>query len=368
MPVPFKFQQQRQERPGGQRAAAAPRASCIDDLCVAALAAHRQPQPRPGPVPDEQRHHHADPAEPRRVALLRPGHRERRPARLRRALPRPAGALRRAVGQRASCPASTRAPTSTTPTSTRSRWSRTCATAPLTPPPSAGSSTCCAELNARARGRARRRPAPGGPHPGDGDRLPHADRGDRRLRHQPRAGAGPRRVRPRPLRQRAACWPGGWPSAASASCRSTTATASPGTRTATTTSTTRKLLPDIDRPMAALLTDLKRARPARRHARRLGRRVRPHPDLRERRRPRPQPLGLHDVAGRRRRARAAWPTAPPTSSASAPSQDKVHVHDLHATILHLLGLDHEKLTYRYAGRDFRLTDVYGQVVSKILKA
>lgn len=45
--------------------------------------------------------------------------------------------------------------------------------------------------------------------------------------------------------------------------------------------------------------------------------------------------------------------------------DKVHMHDLHATILHLLGLDHEKLTYRYAGRDFRLTDVYGRVVKEI---
>jgi hypothetical protein len=44
----------------------------------------------------------------------------------------------------------------------------------------------------------------------------------------------------------------------------------------------------------------------------------------------------------------------------------VHVHDLHATILHLLGLDHEKLTYRYAGRDFRLTDVYGNVVRDII--
>ena len=44
----------------------------------------------------------------------------------------------------------------------------------------------------------------------------------------------------------------------------------------------------------------------------------------------------------------------------------VHVHDLHATILHLLGLDHEQLTYRYAGRDFRLTDVSGRVVSGIL--
>lgn len=48
-------------------------------------------------------------------------------------------------------------------------------------------------------------------------------------------------------------------------------------------------------------------------------------------------------------------------------QDRVHVHDLHATILHLLGLDHEKLTYRHAGRDFRLTDVSGHVVKAILK-
>ena len=44
----------------------------------------------------------------------------------------------------------------------------------------------------------------------------------------------------------------------------------------------------------------------------------------------------------------------------------VHVHDLHATILHLLGFDHESLTYRHAGRDFRLTDVYGRVVKVIL--
>jgi len=45
---------------------------------------------------------------------------------------------------------------------------------------------------------------------------------------------------------------------------------------------------------------------------------------------------------------------------------KVHMHDLHATILHLLGLNHENLTYRYSGRDFRLTDVYGRVVTEIL--
>jgi hypothetical protein len=47
-------------------------------------------------------------------------------------------------------------------------------------------------------------------------------------------------------------------------------------------------------------------------------------------------------------------------------ENKVHVHDLHATILYLLGLDHEKLTYRYAGRDFRLTDVEGHVVHDIM--
>jgi arylsulfatase A-like enzyme len=47
-------------------------------------------------------------------------------------------------------------------------------------------------------------------------------------------------------------------------------------------------------------------------------------------------------------------------------EDKVHMHDLHATILHQLGLDHEKLTYRYSGRDFRLTDVHGRVVKEIL--
>ncbi len=47
-------------------------------------------------------------------------------------------------------------------------------------------------------------------------------------------------------------------------------------------------------------------------------------------------------------------------------QNKVHVHDLHATILHLMGLDHERLTYRYGGRDYRLTDVHGNVVREIL--
>ena len=47
-------------------------------------------------------------------------------------------------------------------------------------------------------------------------------------------------------------------------------------------------------------------------------------------------------------------------------EDRVHIHDLQATILHLLGLDHEKLTYRFQGRDYRLTDVHGSVVKQLL--
>jgi arylsulfatase A-like enzyme len=47
-------------------------------------------------------------------------------------------------------------------------------------------------------------------------------------------------------------------------------------------------------------------------------------------------------------------------------ENPVHVHDLNATILHLLGIDHERLTYRHQGRDFRLTDVEGRVVHDLL--
>ena len=48
------------------------------------------------------------------------------------------------------------------------------------------------------------------------------------------------------------------------------------------------------------------------------------------------------------------------------AEDRVHVHDLHATLLHLLGFDHTKLTYKFQGRDFRLTDVHGRLVEKLL--
>ena len=50
----------------------------------------------------------------------------------------------------------------------------------------------------------------------------------------------------------------------------------------------------------------------------------------------------------------------------AAAENKVHVHDLHATVLHLLGLNHKRLTFRFQGRDFRLTDVHGNVIEEAL--
>ena len=73
--------------------------------------------------------------------------------------------------------------------------------------------------------------------------------------------------------------------------------------------------------------------------------------------------------------RCGWPEAASTPGIAWGKTDdygyyavegKVHVHDLHATVLHLLGLDHKRLTYRFAGREFRLTDVHGEIVEGIL--
>ena len=47
-------------------------------------------------------------------------------------------------------------------------------------------------------------------------------------------------------------------------------------------------------------------------------------------------------------------------------EKKMHIHDFHATLLHLMGIDHEKLTFRYSGRDFRLTDVHGEIAHEII--
>ena len=183
----------------------------------------------------------------------------------------------------------------------------------------------------------------------------------------------------RPVRRRAgqavaspttACWPAGWSSAACASSSSTTPT---GTTTAARARTSTKRPRPASaarstRPCAALVTDLKRRGLLDDTLVDLGRRVRPHADGRD---PRarsaatttstPTPCGWPAAASSR-----ASSSARPTSSASPPSRTAVHVHDLQATILHLLGLDHTKLTFRFQGRDFRLTDVHGNVVHELL--
>ncbi len=236
--------------------------------------------------------------------------------------------------------------------------------------PAAGSSTSATWQRRRSDAAAR------SPHPVVRAGLPHADATPSDafdISREPQSH--PRPVRPRRAGPAAPDRPPAARKAACASCRSGTATASRGTTTTISRSTTAGWPGNATRPIAALLKDLKQRGMLDEHAGDLGRRVRPHAD------------GGAADAGRRTRARSTaaittitasrcgWPaaasraatsTAPPTSSASRRSENKVHVHDLHATILHLLGFDHEKLTYRYAGRDFRLTDVHGRVVREIL--
>ena len=128
----------------------------------------------------------------------------------------------------------------------------------------------------------------------------------------------------------------------------------------------------MDKPIAALIKDLKSRGLLEIDADRLGRRVRPHPvprrPHRQRQRPRPRPLSrlLHDVDGRRRHQARLSAYGETDELGFDVAEDTVHVHDLQATILHLLGFDHERLTYRFQGRDYRLTDVHGHVVKELL--
>jgi hypothetical protein len=106
-------------------------------------------------------------------------------------------------------------------------------------------------------------------------------------------------------------------------------------------------------------------RPAGRHAGHLGRRVRSHDRLTRGEGTRPQSKRLHHLDGRRRRE-----TRPALRSDRSlrlqSSREEGPVNELHATLLHLIGLNHEELTYRVNGRDFRLTDVAGRVINEIL--
>ena len=121
-----------------------------------------------------------------------------------------------------------------------------------------------------------------------------------------------------------------------------------------------------DLPIAGLLTDLKRRGLLDSTLVDLGRRVRPDAGL----------AGKRTAATTTRTASSSgWPAAGVKGGTSYGETDEigykavrdpVTVHDLHATILHLLGLDHTQLTYLHNGRQYRLTDVAGDVLSKIL--
>ena len=132
-----------------------------------------------------------------------------------------------------------------------------------------------------------------------------------------------------------------------------------------------RLCLEIDRAIGALLTDLKQRGLLDDDARRLGRRVRPHADATKRGTGR----SCSAATTTRGRSRCGWPAAGVKPGVTVGRtddfgynivEDPVHVHDLHATMLHLMGIDHEKLTYKFQGRDFRLTDVSGKVVQKLL--
>ena len=237
---------------------------------------------------------------------------------------------------------------------------------PLAGRPARSSSTCCSELNQlHLAERGRRRPARS-PHRSRW-RWPSACRSRRRKRST--SAARPQRTR-EPLRRRRvrrrlpARPPAGRARRARGAdlLRQRPAVGRPQRHQ----QPPRPRRSKSDQPIAALLTDLKARGLLRRHAGALGRRVRPHADRPKAPRAATTTPRLHACGWPAAASRAAWPTARPTSSAIDAVENRVHVHDLHATILHLMGLDHEQLTYRYSGRDFRLTDVHGRVVQDIL--
>ena len=102
------------------------------------------------------------------------------------------------------------------------------------------------------------------------------------------------------------------------------------------------------------------------HAGDLGRRIRAHPDGARRQRRRDHHPNCFTMWLAGGGVRPGITIGESDEFGFNATKDKVHVHDLHATILHLLGFDHTKLTYRFQGRDFRLTDVAGEIVEKLL--
>ena len=158
-----------------------------------------------------------------------------------------------------------------------------------------------------------------------------------------------------------ACSPAGWPSAACGSSSSITAT---GTTTATSKDDDPSQARKSIRPAAALITDLKQRGMLDDTlvvwGGEFGRTPMAQGDGRD-----------HHIKGFSIWMAGGGIKGGITHGATdelgyTAVEDVVHVHDLHATMLHLLGIDHKRLTYRFQGRDFRLTDVSGEVVQKIL--
>ncbi len=195
--------------------------------------------------------------------------------------------------------------------------------------------------------------------------LPHAGQRAGTDRPRQRAGAtltsctAKQPKKPGTLRQHACCWPGGWSSAACASCRSTTTT---GTTTATSPAACPTSASDVDQPCYGADPGPEAARHARRHAGHLGRRVRPHDLLPGR------PLAARTTAATTTRAASpcGWPAAASKGGTIYGEtddfsynivKDPVHIRDFHATVLHLLGFDHDRFTFKHQGLDQKLTGV-----------
>ena len=134
----------------------------------------------------------------------------------------------------------------------------------------------------------------------------------------------------------------------------------------------RKLAAQADRADRRAARGFESARAAEGHARDHRRRVRPHAGGRSQRagqcaeRPRSQQPRLLACCWRAAAIKGGYVHGATDDFGFKAVDKPVHPHDLHATMLHLMGLDHTQLTYRYSGRDFRLTDVEGKIVHDIL--
>ena len=237
----------------------------------------------------------------------------------------------------------------------------------------AARSTASSELN-EMNYQQRRRPGDAHAHPAVRNGLPHAGEragadGHRRAnRQRPISSTARRRRSPAPS-PTPRCWRGGWSSAACASCRFTTTT---GTRTPTSPAACPASARTSTRPCYGLIQDLKQRGMLDETlviwGGEFGRTIYSQGGLTHGQlRPRPSPALLHHVDGRRRHQAAGTIYGETDDFSYNIVKDPVHIRDFHATILHLLGFDHERFTFRYQGLDQRLTGVEpARVVKEIL--